>query len=108
MPKLRYGHAPGYVRDTACSAFEAWMEWDGDSPEPTVEHEINYEPHRISISRACELVWNCTDIMPGSLFDQLQDTAQSKMRSYEPVIKRRTYAACARAILDAIKRGAAA
>jgi hypothetical protein len=57
------------VRETACDAFQAWMDWDGKSPEPTAEYQIHYVPHHISISRACGLVWNCTDIVPGSLFD---------------------------------------
>ncbi len=96
-------HAPEHIRDTACAAFEAWAEWDGFKPEPTVVYEVHYEPHQISISRACGLVWNCTDIVPGSLFDVLQETAQSRLRSYEPVIKRRTYAACARSIIADIK-----
>ncbi|MGY8669124.1 hypothetical protein Q3C01_43150 [Bradyrhizobium sp. UFLA05-109] len=68
-------------------------------PEPTVEYEIAYVPRQISISRACGLVWNCTDIVPGDLFDQLQDAAST----YEPAIKMRTYAACARYILGNIK-----
>ena len=50
------GHAPGHVRDTACEAFEAWIAWDGKGAEPTVEHEIHYEPHQITLSRACGLV----------------------------------------------------
>ena len=72
MPKLRNGHAPGHVRDTACDAFQVWIDWDGNSPEPTVEYEIKYVAHRISISRACGLVWNCNDILPRSVYDDLQ------------------------------------
>jgi len=98
MPKLRNGHAPGHVRDTACNAFEAWLAWDG-GPEPAVEYEIGYVPRLIPISRALGLVWNCTDIVPSSWFDLVQDTAQSRLRSPEPVIKSRTYGACARAVL---------
>jgi hypothetical protein len=103
MPKLRNGHAPGHVRDTAVDAFEAWLDWDGRGPEPTVEYEIDYVPHRISISRACGLVWNCSDILPGDLFDRLQDAAQCALHSDEPAIKRCTYAACARFLLEDIK-----
>jgi hypothetical protein len=95
MPKLRNGHAPGHVRDTAQAAFEAWLEWDGSESEPTVEYEIHYEPHDIPISRACMLVWNCTDIVSGDLVDALVAEGLD--------LKRRTYAACARAILDDIK-----
>jgi hypothetical protein len=108
MPKLlRYGHAPGRVREAACDAFNAWIDWDGTGAEPTVEYEIGYVPHRISLSRALGLVWNCTDIVPGSLFDRLQDAMQCKLHSVDPVIKRRTYAACARALLVDIKKEAA-
>jgi len=79
------------------------MDWDGTTPEPSVLYEIDYVAHHIPISRACGLAWNCTDIVPGMLFDELQDAAQSRTLRYEPVIKRRTYAACARTILDNIK-----
>jgi hypothetical protein len=100
---LRWGHAPGHVRQTACDAFEAWIDWDGKSPEPTVEFEIQYQPQEITLSRACGLVWNCTDIVPGSLFDRVQYAAQSVEYSDKPQIKHRTYAACARFILANIK-----
>ena len=106
MPKLRYGHAPGHIRETAGEAFEAWMAWDGQGPEPTVDFEINYTPHRIPISRACGMVWNCTDIVPGSLFDQVQATVEDIYG--ERKIKHRTYAACARAIVENIKETRAA
>jgi hypothetical protein len=103
MSKLRDGDAPGHVRETAGAAFQAWMGWDGSSPEPTVEYEVGYVPREIPISRACGLVWNCTDIVPGTLFDAVQETAQDWLRTDEPVIKRRTYGACARAIAEHIK-----
>src|SRR5262245_6323516 len=100
MPKLRFGHAPGHIRDTVCAAFETWLAWDGRLPEPTVEYEVDYVPQQIPISRACCLVWNCTDIVPGDLFDRLQEAAS---RTDEPAIKMRTYAACARYIVGNIK-----
>jgi hypothetical protein len=103
MPKLKNGHAPGHVRDTACDAFQAWMDWDGTSPEPTVEYEIKYVAHRISISRACGLVWNCNDIVPGSVFDDLQ----SNLEQVGQTIRRQTYSACAQAILSNIKQKSA-
>jgi hypothetical protein len=40
----------------------------------------------------CGLLWNCSDIMPGLLVDQLNDFA----RWPEDELKRRTYAAGAR------------
>jgi hypothetical protein len=95
--KLRFGHAPGHVHEAAGAAFRAWKDWDGNGPEPTVEFYVNYQPHRITISRACGLVWNCTDIMPGQLFDWLVEDGLE----LEP--RRRTYAAVARAIVMNIK-----
>jgi hypothetical protein len=97
MNQLRHGHAPGHIRDAACDAIEAWLVWDGATPEPTVEYEINCVTHDISISQALGRVCKCTDIVPGSLLDEVQDA----LRGYG--IKRRTYAACAQAILQHIK-----
>lgn len=104
MPKLRNGHASGHVRDTACEAFYAWMDWDDKTPEPTVEYEISYIPKQIPISHALGLVWNCSDILPGTLFDWLYEALEA--RGYEP--KTRTYGACARAILAVMKNKATA
>jgi hypothetical protein len=95
---VNHGHAAGHFRDAACAAFEAWASWDGAGPEPTVEYEIHYEPREIPISQACKLVWNCTDIVPGLVVDQLV------LEGLE--IKSSTYAACARAIVADIKRRA--
>lgn len=106
MPHLRNGHATGHVRETASNAFLAWLDWDGTFPEPIVEYEINYVPRHIPISQACGLVWNCTDIVPGLLFDPLQEEASQLTDG--PAIKTRTYAACARFILDDIKKHATA
>jgi hypothetical protein len=100
QPKLRHGHAPGHVRDTFCEAVIAFTEWNAGEPEPRVAFEIDYEPHQIPISRACTLVWQCNDIIPGHLFDWLRDDGGLEM-------KRQTYAACARAMRAAIKREAA-
>jgi hypothetical protein len=95
------GHAPGHVRDTAINAFEAWIHWNGKAPEPSVEYEVNYVPEQITITRALGLVWNCTDIIPGNLFDRLQEEITG--RADEPTIKRRSYAACARAVLQTMR-----
>ena len=93
--KLQFGHAGGHVREAAGAAFHAWMDWDETGAEPTVEFEVDYEPHQIPISRACGLVWNCNDIMPGQLCDWLIENGLDT--------KRRTYAACAQAIVARIK-----
>jgi hypothetical protein len=58
-----------------------------------VEYEVSYIPRQIPISKACALVWNCTDIVPSGEFDVLEE--------FGP--KRRTYAACARAMAKAMK-----
>jgi hypothetical protein len=93
--KLNNGHAPGHVRDTAIAAFEAWLRWDGQGPQPTVIHEIDHEPREIPISRALGLVFNCTDVLPGLVYDQLRDALRA-----QDLPKGRTYAAAARAVLS--------
>jgi hypothetical protein len=93
--RLRHGHAPGHVRDTFMNAVDEFFDWKPGEAEPVVEHEVNYEPHLIPISRACTLVWNCTDIAPGYVVDRLCNE--------ELNIKSRTYAACARAIYADIR-----
>jgi hypothetical protein len=95
-PRLRYGHAGNHVRDTFCDAVYAFLDWREGAPEPGVEYEINYTPHEIPISRACTLVWNCTDVIPGGLYDVLRERCGLEMRA-------QTYAACARAMYAAIK-----
>jgi hypothetical protein len=97
-PMKRNGHTPGHVRETAGNAFEAWIDWNGKGPQPTVEFEVDYVPQQIPISHALRLVWNCTDIIPGYLFERIQEAVTSGWDK-EPAIKQRTYAACARAVL---------
>jgi hypothetical protein len=83
------GHAPGHVRETFCSAVEAFHKCRSyGGSQPTVEFEINYEPQTITLSDACGLVWNCTDILPGEYVDLLADLD----------FKRSTYSAAARAM----------
>jgi hypothetical protein len=68
----------------------------GGGPLPTVTREIRYEPHQISLAEACGLVWNCTDILPGQAVTMIADLDLGSIR-------RRTYAAAARAMLSALK-----
>lgn len=103
--KLRDGHAPGYVRDTALAAHEPWLLGTETIPSLLSRYESDYQPHEISISPACGLVFNCTDIVPSTWFDALEEESLS---DDEPAIKRRTYAACARHILEDIKMKRAA
>jgi hypothetical protein len=93
--KLRNGHAGGHVRDTFCAAIAAYCDWQEGEPEPRVAFEVNYEPIEIPISKACGIVWNCTDILPRSEYDQLIYCGIEPRTS--------TYAAAAHALLDAIK-----
>jgi hypothetical protein len=72
------GHAPGHVRDTFLEAVEAFIGWNGVGPEPTVQFEVNYEPRQVTLSEACGLVWNCTDVLPGSECSRLQDELNVK------------------------------
>jgi len=95
MPRLRYGHAPGHVRDCFCSAVEAFAKRKNGEPEPTVEFEVNYVPRPVTISKACGLVWNCTDILPGWYARLLEDSGVE--------FRRQTYAAAVHAMLDKIR-----
>jgi hypothetical protein len=87
----RGGHCPGHIRDAFLNALEAYAAWNDGEPEPLVELEVNYEPTLIPISKACGLVWNCSDILPSDARDTLEDVGLD--------VKRWTYAAAARAML---------
>jgi hypothetical protein len=95
MTKPYSGHAPGHVRETFGEAVELFHDWDGNDPEPTLPFEVHYEPRQITLSDACLLVWNCTDIMPGGMVELLRDCDLD--------FDKRTYAAGARAMHAWIK-----
>jgi len=88
-------HAPGHVREMFRDAIEAFVNWNDGQPEPTVTYEVNYEPHQITISQGCGLLWNCKDVLPRADYDHLGYCG------IEP--KSQTYAAAAHAMLQAIK-----
>jgi hypothetical protein len=92
----RHGHLPGHIRDTFLTAIEAYIDADPGTPVPRIPFQINYRDRHISIAEACRLVWTCTDIMPGSAFDELVD-------HLDEAPGRRTYAAAARALLRAVR-----
>lgn len=96
----RGGHCPGHVRDTFLEAVEAFRDWADGEPEPTVEFEVNYEPRAITLSKACGLVWNCSDILPRD--------ALSNLELCDVDIPRQTYASAARAMAAEIERLTAA
>jgi hypothetical protein len=93
------GHAPGHVRDMFLSAIDSFEAWPKNAPEPMVDFEVHFEPRPIPLSRACGIVWNCSDILPGSPFDTLVNCGLQ--------LKRRTYAAAARAMSEVIKESLA-
>ena len=64
-----------------------------------MEFEVNYIPRSISISKACGLVWNCTDVLPRLAVTQLGDVGVE--------FKCQTYAAAAHAMLEKIKASVA-
>ena len=76
-------------------AIEAYIQWNEGDPEPTVTYEVNYEPHQITLSQACGLLWNCRDILPGIDYKWLKDCGVE--------MQRQTYAAAAHGMLRAIK-----
>jgi hypothetical protein len=55
------------------SAIEAYCNWQPGTPQPTVEFEVHYEAHPITLRRACGLLWHCTDILRRDAFDALKD-----------------------------------
>lgn len=63
------GHAKSHVRDAFLEAIELFINWRPGAPEPTVE----FEERQITLTEACGLVWNCSDVLPGdycSLFNE--------------------------------------
>ena len=99
--RRRSGHAPGHIRDTFLEAIEAYDGWyrSGGGQLPTVTREIRYEPHQISLTEACGLVWNCTDLLSGHAFDTMTDICEEQ----DVPLRRRTYAAAAEAMLTMLK-----
>jgi hypothetical protein len=93
-------HHKGHVRDTFLRAIDAFYDWrmtPGKSIEPTVEHEINYEPTQISLAQACGLVWRCTDTLPGLAFNMIAN------EDLDLGLRSSTYAAAAHAMAAYLK-----
>jgi hypothetical protein len=67
--KPRFGHYPEDTREMFREAIEAFMKWKTGEPEPKIE----YGERQITISRACGLLWNCTDILPRGDFEHSAD-----------------------------------
>ena len=77
-------------------AAEAFTETAPGKHPPRVPFQVRYRDRTISVAEACGLVWNCTDIMPGSEFAALRDCLA------EPP-SRQTYAAVAHALLRELR-----
>ncbi len=92
----RGGHCPGHIRDTFLAALDAYAEWENGEPEPTIEHEVGRMPRTVTLSQACGLVWNCSDILPSH--------AVSTVEMIDLNVQRRTYAAVARAMRERINK----
>jgi hypothetical protein len=105
----RGGHLGGRLRELFGEAVDAYRDWNTDEPEPTVTLEPMYEFEGIpgakernakkkdrvlTISQVCGLLWNCADILPGLLVDNLAYCGLECGVQY----KHRTYSAAARAI----------
>jgi len=97
MPNYN-GHAPSHVRRTFLDAIDAFVDWEDGAPEPKVEFEAKFDTRQISISEACGLVWNCTDILPSDARSALGYADITLQTSW-------TYAAAAHAMLASIKKG---
>jgi hypothetical protein len=83
----RGGHAPGDVRDAFCEAVDAYEAWGDGEPEPSVE----VRDQQVPINEVFGLLWNCIDVLPGSVYRQVCDFVT---REEEP--QAQTYAASAR------------
>ena len=90
------GHAPGDIRDAFLEAAEAFGAWKAGEPEPTVD--VREQP--MTLSRICGLVWNCSDIMPGSEARALADVLP--LDEARRTTRIETYAQGARAMKAAI------
>jgi hypothetical protein len=107
MPTFYYhgrrkgGHAPGHIRDAFCNAMWAFIDWDRNDPEPTIEVEIRYRPRKMTVSQVCGLLWNCSDILPGVLSEQIAEACQVDNMH-------QTYAAAARLVIRELKSSAPA
>jgi hypothetical protein len=98
--KRRHGHLPGHVRNAFIAAVEAYEATNPGEKPPRVLFEVEYRDRTISVAQACGLVWYCTDVLPGTVFDALCGILDNPPRWP-------TYAAAAKALLAALKvRGA--
>jgi hypothetical protein len=79
----------------SCWLSRTYLAWEKGEPEPTVDFEVRHEARPITISQACGMVWNCSDILPSGAVASVDGCGLE--------LNRRTYAAAAGALLPAIK-----
>ena len=65
----RGGHAPIDLREAFAKAADAFEAWGGGDPGPTIE----VRGVRLTVSAICGLLWNCSDVMPSAMRQQLND-----------------------------------
>src|SRR5689334_16059239 len=88
----RGGHAPGDLRNAFEEAVEALDKHQIGCLMPVVE----VREHEVPIDVPFRLLWNCPDILPRLLADQVNDLLWSRARTN---LKRRTYGAASRLLL---------
>jgi hypothetical protein len=96
QPGRGHGHAPVMCGICFSTPSRRIARGSLENPEPKVEFEVQYQPRMISISEACGLLWNCTDILPGTVVDALLLDEGLPLRL-------RTYAAAARAMKQSLE-----
>lgn len=67
----RGGHAQGHLREAFSDAVDAFEQWQDGEPEPSIA--VGYDETPMRLSAVAGLLWNCTDIMPGMLCQQIND-----------------------------------
>jgi hypothetical protein len=92
----RGGHAPGDVLDAFADAVDAYEAWGGSNPGPTIE----VRGGRFTVSAVCGLLWNCSDVMPSTMSQQLNDLTKWPRDG----LRSNTYAAGARLLKSLIMR----
>ena len=65
----RGGHAPGDLRASFSDVLDAVKTWAPGDLEPALE----FRERPVTASQICGLLWNCHDILPGDLWDQIND-----------------------------------
>jgi hypothetical protein len=92
----RGGHAPGDLRDAFRDALLAFDEWQPGQPEPGVKLRDQVVP----ISDVFGLLWDCSDILPSTLWGILCDL---DAEDPETGMKSRTYGAASRWLRDQMR-----